>query len=95
MSANGGSITPGRGEPKANTMDFAAGYAMGLIGGVKGWMEGGSRRRNLSDSRAPSQSGSDEDEDGGRSPVAEASRGRAKGKKSDDASEQLTVEMET
>ncbi|KAK4496606.1 hypothetical protein PRZ48_012586 [Zasmidium cellare] len=32
------------------SMDFAAGYAMGLIGGVKGWMEG-SKRRNLSDSR--------------------------------------------
>lgn len=35
------------------SMDFAAGYAMGLIGGVKGWMEG-SKRRNLSDSRAQS-----------------------------------------
>ncbi|KAK4575256.1 choline-phosphate cytidylyltransferase [Recurvomyces mirabilis] len=96
-TGNGGSATPLRGEPKANTMDFAAGYAMGLIGGVKGWMEGGSRRRNLSDSRAPSQSGSEgEEEDGGRSPlVAEGSRGRAMGKKVEDGSGHLAVEMET
>lgn len=47
--------------------DFAAGYAMGLIGGVKGWMEGGSRRRNLSDSRPESPDSSSE-----QSPVEES-----------------------
>lgn len=43
----------GRAGTPQKSMDFAAGYAMGLIGGVKGWMEG-SKRRNLSDSRAQS-----------------------------------------
>ena len=47
------------------SMDFATGYAMGLIGGVKGWMEG-SRRRNLSDSRAQSP---EDSQDEGRSPI--------------------------
>ncbi|QIW97498.1 hypothetical protein AMS68_003016 [Peltaster fructicola] len=36
-------------------LDFAAGYAMGLIGGVKGWMQG-SDRRHLSDSEARGRS---------------------------------------
>lgn len=58
------------------SMDFAAGYAMGLIGGVKGWMEG-SKRRNLSDSRAQSPEDSPV-EDGPSSSVEEAmiTRGR-------------------
>ena len=51
---------------RAGNMDFAAGYAMGLIGGVKSWMEG-SKRRNLSDSRGQSPDGSPE-----RSPVEES-----------------------
>ena len=38
---------------RGKNYDFAAGYAMGLIGGVKSWMEG-SKRQNLSDSRAQS-----------------------------------------
>ncbi|CAK4034160.1 choline-phosphate cytidylyltransferase [Lecanosticta acicola] len=59
------------------SMDFATGYAMGLIGGVKGWMEG-SRRRNLSDSRAQSPTDAEmEDSQEERSPVEEdSSRGR-------------------
>lgn len=67
--------TPGG---KGRNLDFAAGYAMGLIGGVKGWMEG-SNRRNLSDSRAQSPNESSDE----RSPIddeAEGSRGR-KGKR--------------
>jgi choline-phosphate cytidylyltransferase len=65
------SSTPTKG--RGGNLDFAAGYAMGLIGGVKGWMEG-SKRRNLSDSRGQSPTDSPE-----RSPIdddAESSRGR-------------------
>jgi choline-phosphate cytidylyltransferase len=76
------SLTPGSagtpGGPRGKNMDFAAGYAMGLIGGVKGWMEG-SRRRNLSDSRAQSPDGAgslDEGSDENTSPSEESRRGR-------------------
>lgn len=49
---------------------------MGLIGGVKGWMQGSSRR-NLSDSRAPSPSNSGEDDTPeAKSPVEQTARGR-------------------
>jgi uncharacterized lipoprotein YbaY len=49
---------------------------MGLIGGVKGWMQG-SNRRNLSDSRAPSPSNSGEDDSPeAKSPVEQSARGR-------------------
>jgi choline-phosphate cytidylyltransferase len=69
-----GATTPG-GTNKSNK-DFAAGYAMGLIGGVKGWMQG-SNRRNLSDSRAPSPSNSGEDDSPeAKSPVEQSARGR-------------------
>ncbi|KAK5171101.1 choline-phosphate cytidylyltransferase [Saxophila tyrrhenica] len=69
--------------------DFAAGYAMGLIGGVKSWMEG-SRRRNLSDSRAQSPSGDGESEDSSNGEGKEEGRGR-KGKGGDEA-EKMEVE---
>ncbi|WPH01916.1 Hypothetical protein R9X50_00477000 [Acrodontium crateriforme] len=84
------------GRERGKNLDFAAGYAMGLIGGVKGWMEG-SKRRNLSDSRAPSPGGSDED----KSPVHEPSRGRKKEiddtdlDDEDQASAQLADELES
>jgi choline-phosphate cytidylyltransferase len=78
------SRTPQReGSIRNKNLDFAAGYAMGLIGGVKGWMEG-SKRRNLSDSRPPSPGATGSDED--KSPVDDERRR---------ASEQLEVEMET
>lgn len=64
------SSTPSR---RAGNMDFAAGYAMGLIGGVKGWMEG-SKRRNLSDSRAQSPDDSPEE----RSPIEEPGERRGR-----------------
>jgi choline-phosphate cytidylyltransferase len=86
--------TPGRGGDRVNTMDFATGYAMGLLGGVKGWMEGGSRRRNLSDSRAPSADGSEEEEDS-KSPTEEDDRGRKHEIGPEASDEQLAVEMET
>ncbi|KAF2161666.1 hypothetical protein M409DRAFT_28064 [Zasmidium cellare ATCC 36951] len=63
------------------SMDFAAGYAMGLIGGVKGWMEG-SKRRNLSDSRAQSPEDSpveDAEGSGSGSGDGEERRGRKVG----------------
>jgi choline-phosphate cytidylyltransferase len=74
--------TPGGRTPSAKSplgrgrnTDFAAGYAMGLIGGVKSWMEG-SKKRNLSDSRAQSPNGQDEDSEGSNSPIEGSSRGR-------------------
>ena len=73
--SNGRDRTPG-GSRGGKNMDFAAGYAMGLVGGIKGWMEG-SKRRNLAESRGQSPSGSGED-----SPEEEASRGRKKQKMS-------------
>ncbi|GAB1731994.1 hypothetical protein NU195Hw_Modified_363t1 [Hortaea werneckii] len=79
--------TPGRETRGGKNMDFAAGYAMGLVGGIKGWMEGGSRKRNLAESRTQSPSGSGED-----SPEEEADRGRKK-QKVDKANEQLKEEM--
>lgn len=68
------SSTPSR---RAGNMDFAAGYAMGLIGGVKGWMEG-SKRRNLSDSRAQSPDDSPEE----RSPIEEPDEKRGRTRES-------------
>ena len=94
---------PRREGARGNTMDFAAGYAMGLIGGVKGWMEG-SRRRNLSGESGQGSPGESESEDGGgaKSPAeakslseGEGGRGR-KGKvvrDQDAASVQLESEM--
>jgi len=67
--------------------DFAAGYAMGLIGGVKSWMEG-SRRRNLSDSRAQSPDGDSEDSSNGEG--EKMSRGR-KGKSDEEEEGDVVV----
>ncbi|EXJ62532.1 choline-phosphate cytidylyltransferase [Cladophialophora yegresii CBS 114405] len=57
------SISPGR---LSRSEDFAAGYSLGLIGGVKSWMMRG--QRALRDSQAPSPEGSEDDE--ARSPVS-------------------------
>ncbi|KAK3628247.1 choline-phosphate cytidylyltransferase [Elasticomyces elasticus] len=91
MQANG---TPQR-DPK--TTEFMAGYAMGLVGSVKGWMEA-SRRRNLSDSRQQSPNGSESEDSGNKSPDGEQSslrRGRQGKKEIDAASEQLEDEMDS
>jgi choline-phosphate cytidylyltransferase len=88
--------TPGRGSGAKSPLgrgrnDFAAGYAMGLIGGVKSWMEG-SRRKNLSDSRGQSPGGDEEDSEessGGEGP----SRGRA-GKIEDDGKDAREEKMD-
>ncbi|KIW75939.1 hypothetical protein Z517_10684 [Fonsecaea pedrosoi CBS 271.37] len=55
--------SPGR---LSRSEDFAAGYSLGLIGGVKSWMMRG--KRALRDSQAPSPEGSEDDE--ARSPIS-------------------------
>ncbi|KAI1614058.1 choline-phosphate cytidylyltransferase [Exophiala viscosa] len=62
-SAERRSDSPGR---FSRSEDFAAGYSLGLIGGVKSWMMRG--KRSLRDSQPPSPSGSEDDE--ARSPVS-------------------------
>ncbi|KAK5064711.1 hypothetical protein LTR84_000545 [Exophiala bonariae] len=62
-SAEKRSDSPGR---ISRSEDFAAGYSLGLIGGVKSWMM--RRRRSLHDSQAPSPEGSETDE--ARSPLS-------------------------
>ncbi|KAF2718080.1 Nucleotidylyl transferase [Polychaeton citri CBS 116435] len=85
-----GNASPSRAGRNA---DFAAGYAMGLIGGVKGWMTG-SHRRHLSDSRAESPSGSDGDSPGKSPLVDDDERGRTRTKEQVDAADaQLSEEM--
>ncbi|SMQ55644.1 unnamed protein product [Zymoseptoria tritici ST99CH_3D1] len=75
----GSANTPG-GARGGKNMDFAAGYAMGLIGGVKGWMEG-SRRRNLSDSRAQSPDGAGSlDEGSDDNNLSPSEEGRSRGR---------------
>ncbi|KAF2480061.1 hypothetical protein BDY17DRAFT_227669, partial [Neohortaea acidophila] len=78
--------TPGRSGAKSplswiergdkHNQDFAAGYAMGLIGGVRSWMEG-SKRVNLSGSRAPSPNGDDEDSYDSNPEEGSSRRGRS------------------
>ncbi|RMD43510.1 hypothetical protein DV735_g1662, partial [Chaetothyriales sp. CBS 134920] len=68
--------------------DFATGYTLGLIGGVKSWMTRGRRSLHDTSSQAPSPDASDdeahsavdEDEnaDGNRSPLENAIRGSTK-----------------
>ncbi|OAP61109.1 hypothetical protein AYL99_03310 [Fonsecaea erecta] len=57
------SDSPGR---LSRSEDFAAGYSLGLIGGVKSWMMRG--KRALRDSQAASPEGSEDDE--ARSPIS-------------------------
>ncbi|KAH6639480.1 hypothetical protein C7974DRAFT_306369 [Boeremia exigua] len=70
-----------RGNAERGSTEFAAGYNLGLIGGVRAWMA--RSRRNLNDSRPQSPSNSSEDEREDRSPQAEPRRGRS-GRKGDD-----------
>ncbi|TKA81687.1 hypothetical protein B0A49_00444 [Cryomyces minteri] len=58
---------------RSGSSDFAAGYSLGLIGGVRSWMT--RSRRNLNDSR-PGSPNSDDDSTSERSPAGEPSRGR-------------------
>lgn len=94
--------TPGRSGAKSplswiergdkHNQDFAAGYAMGLIGGVRSWMEG-SKRVNLSGSRAPSPNGDDEDSYDSNPEEGSSRRGRSRGDVDD--IEARAGEMET
>ncbi|KAF1976026.1 hypothetical protein BU23DRAFT_59407 [Bimuria novae-zelandiae CBS 107.79] len=70
---------PGRSTERGSS-EFAAGYNLGLIGGVRAWMA--RSRRNLNDSRPPSPS--DEDSPDEHEASAELPRGRT-GKQSSEA----------
>lgn len=74
---------PRAGAGERGSSEFAAGYNLGLIGGVRAWMA--RSRRNLNDSRpqSPSNSSDDERDRDDRSPQSEPRRGRST-KKSDD-----------
>jgi len=74
---------PRAGAGERGSSEFAAGYNLGLIGGVRAWMA--RSRRNLNDSRpqSPSNSSDDERDRDDRSPQSEPRRGRS-AKKSDD-----------
>ncbi|KAF2013739.1 Nucleotidylyl transferase [Aaosphaeria arxii CBS 175.79] len=63
---------PRAGAPERGSSDFAAGYSLGMIGGVRSWMA--RSRRNLNDSR-PQSPLSDEDDSDEKSP--QPPRGRA------------------
>jgi len=65
--------------------DFAAGYAMGLIGGVKSWMEG-SKRLSLSTSRPHSPDNEDDNSDSS-SGEGSSSRGRQRNVEQSDSRE--------
>ncbi|KAF2002736.1 cholinephosphate cytidylyltransferas-like protein [Amniculicola lignicola CBS 123094] len=67
------------GQPR-DSSDFAAGYNLGLIGGVRSWMA--RSRRNLNDSR-PDSPNSEDSSDETKSPKQDAPRGRT-GKQSTD-----------
>jgi choline-phosphate cytidylyltransferase len=60
---------------------------MGLIGGVKSWMEG-SKRKNLSDSRAQSPRGEDGDSEDSSGADESSSRGRRMGSEDEDGEEE-------
>ncbi|KAK5000371.1 hypothetical protein LTR28_013094 [Elasticomyces elasticus] len=83
---------PRTSESGGRNSDFAAGYAMGLIGGVRSWMQ--RNRRNLSDSRPPSP-GSDEDSIAETSPRLEAHRGRQGRSEQDEVDAQVASEAGT
>nr|XP_023907932.1 choline-phosphate cytidylyltransferase A-like [Quercus suber]POF16457.1 putative choline-phosphate cytidylyltransferase [Quercus suber] len=72
-SSRSGGTPGGQQRDNARNNDFEAGYAMGLIGSVKNWMEG-SRKRNLSDSRPISPEGSEGDSSENKSPVEDRGR---------------------
>lgn len=70
------SVAGGAGAKERNkNLDFAAGYAMGLIGGVKGWMQG-SQRRNLSDNRGDDFAADEADFSAEQSPSDEATESK-------------------
>ncbi|KAF1814414.1 hypothetical protein P152DRAFT_456664 [Eremomyces bilateralis CBS 781.70] len=61
------------GTPSTNSSDFAAGYSLGLIGGVRSWMA--RSRRTLNDTRQSSPESGDEDSSRATSPK-DMERGR-------------------
>nr|POE85625.1 putative choline-phosphate cytidylyltransferase [Quercus suber] len=87
-SSRSGGTPSGQQRDNARNNDFEAGYAMGLIGSVKNWMEG-SRKRNLSDSRPISPEGSEGESPDNKSPVEERGRSHER-----TASKQLEEELD-
>ena len=81
--------TPGQ---RQKNYDFAAGYAMGLIGGVKGWMQN-NKRQNLSSSRPPSPGSSEEDDS--KSPIGDGERGRQGRPSEDEDLEKIEIDLAT
>lgn len=71
---------PGRGQERGSS-DFAAGYSLGLIGGVRSWMA--RSQRNLNDSRPQSPSGESSSDEQMEASIRDPPRGR-KGKQSTD-----------
>ncbi|KAK3060516.1 hypothetical protein LTS18_008373 [Coniosporium uncinatum] len=77
--------------------DFAAGYSLGLIGGVRSWMARSQRTLNdtaMNDSRAHSPD-SGEESSRNRSPEDEPVRGRARKNVQDEVDKQVVDEMDT
>ena len=73
---------------KGASNDFAAGYSLGLIGGVRAWMTRNRTSLRASSSQQPS-SGSSDDEDDNRSPLSDKGslRGRKANRSSNDVME--------
>ncbi|KAF2100386.1 Nucleotidylyl transferase [Rhizodiscina lignyota] len=74
----------------AGSSDFAAGYSLGLIGGVRSWMS--RSRRTLNDNRAPSPDSAD-DSISDKSPKFEPERGRRGKSMQDEVDAQVDSEM--
>ena len=74
--------------PKGASNDFAAGYSLGLVGGVRAWMTRNRTSLRASGSQQPSSSSSDE-EDNNKSPVSDKGslRGRKANRSANDAME--------
>ncbi|CAF9908682.1 MAG: hypothetical protein GOMPHAMPRED_006264 [Gomphillus americanus] len=66
--------------------DFAAGYSLGLVGGVRSWMRGNrtSLRDQESQPGSPGASSDEDDSDGNKSPVSIKDRGRKENRASNE-----------
>lgn len=75
---------------KNASSDFAAGYSLGLVGGIRSWMMRNRTSLRESNSQAPS-SGSSDEEDGNKTPISEkgSSRGRKTNRSANDAMDML------
>ncbi|KAF2430683.1 choline-phosphate cytidylyltransferase B [Tothia fuscella] len=81
----------GAGGSGSQQKDFATGYALGLVGGVRNWMA--RSKRNLNDSRAESPDSADDSGSPMRSPTHEVPRGRQGKHLQDEIDAQVASEM--